>query len=182
MFYGNHIRLRAVEREDLPRFVEWFNDPEVRHGLMVYLPMSQAEEERWYEHMLERPPLERPFAVDARADDAWAHIGGCSLMDTDARSRRAELGIVIGNKAYWDRGFGTDVMRTLLRYGFETLNLHRIYLRVFETNPRAIKVYQRVGFTEEGRLRESHYLQGRYVDTLMMSVLREEWNVMRGSA
>jgi RimJ/RimL family protein N-acetyltransferase len=176
MIHGERIRLRAVERDDLPRFVDWFNDPDVRRGLSLYRPLSQAEEQRWYEQMLERPPAERTYAIDVREGDEWIHIGSCGFFDVDRRSQHAEMGIVIGNKAYWDKGFGADVMRTLLRHGFETLNLHRIYLRVFETNPRAIHLYEKIGFRHEGRLRQHHYLEGHYVDELMMAILRDEWS------
>lgn len=175
MIHGERIRLRAIERDDLPRYVMWFNDPDVRRGISLYRPLSQIEEERWYEQMLERSPAERSLAIDAREGDEWVHIGSCGLFNVDRRSQHAEIGIVIGDKAYWDKGLGTDVMRTMLRHGFETLNLHRIYLRVFETNPRAIRVYEKIGFTHEGRLRQHHYLEGRYVDELMMAMLRDEW-------
>jgi len=175
VIYGDKVRLRAIEREDLPRFVEWINDPEVRQGLNFYLPMSTVEEERWYEGYLERDPPERPLAIDVRDSDEWVHIGSCGLFSIDSRARKAELGILIGDKTYWDRGYGTDTIRTLLHHAFESLNLNRISLQVFESNPRAIKVYKRVGFTAEGRLREARFSQGRYEDTIIMSILRDEW-------
>jgi RimJ/RimL family protein N-acetyltransferase len=67
-------------------------------------------------------------------------------------------------------------MRLLLKHGFETLNLHRIFLRVYETNPRAIRTYEKVGFVHEGRMRQALYRQGQYHDILLMSVLRPEWD------
>ena len=100
-------------------------------------------------------------------------------MNIKKVAHNAELGIVIGDKAYWDKGYGAEVMHTLLRHGFGTLNLHRIYLRVFDNNPRAIKVYLRAGFTEEGRLREDRYHDGRYNDTIVMGILRAEWAAMQ---
>ena len=179
MIHGEKIRLRAIDREDLPRFVGWFNDEEVRQGLNFFLPMSLAEEERWFESMLERNASERPLAIDGREGDRWIHIGSCGLFSFDARDRKAELGILIGDKTYWDKGYGTDTLRTLLRHAFETLNLNRVSLRVFESNQRAIKVYERVGFIMEGRLREDRFSQGRFEDTLIMGILRDEWKAQK---
>ncbi|MGD8554017.1 MAG: GNAT family protein [Anaerolineales bacterium] len=175
MILGERVRLRAIERDDLPRYVEWFNDPEVRQYLNLFLPMSLPEEERWFEQMLDRDPVERPLAIDVKPKDKWVHVGGCGLFNVDARAHSAEFGISIGDKTYWDQGYGTEAVRSLLRHAFETLNLRRISLNVFEYNERAISVYQRVGFKEEGRLRQAKFHQGRYWDTLVMGILRHEW-------
>lgn len=175
MIFGERIRLRAVEREDLPRFVEWFHDPEVRAEISLFMPMSLAEEEHWYEGMLKQDPIEHSLSIDVHQGEAWTHVGGCGLFDFEPQSRRMELGIIIGEKSAWDQGFGTDVARTLLRHAFDTLNLNRVVLRVFETNLRAMQVYKKIGFVEEGRLRQDHYIEGQYVDVVIMGILRVEW-------
>jgi RimJ/RimL family protein N-acetyltransferase len=179
MYVAERVRLRRVEKEDLPRYVEWLNDAEVRRGLMIFLPLSNVEEEQWFEEMNKRPPLERPFAVDARTPDGWRHIGSAGLFDFDHVARHAELGIVLGDKEFWDKGYGSDTMRLLLRVGFETLNLERIHLRVYGNNPRAFHVYEKVGFTHEGTLRRHVYREGQYYDVHVMGVLREEWLAAR---
>ena len=102
-------------------------------------------------------------------------MGSAGLFTFDHQARRAELGIAIGAKQYWDRGYGTNAVRLLLRHAFENLNLNRVSLVVFESNPRAIHVYKKVGFIEEGRMREFHFSGGEYCDTLIMSMLRREW-------
>jgi diamine N-acetyltransferase len=172
---GERVRLRAIEREDLPRFVQWFNDPEVRENLDLFLPMSLVEEEKWFEDVLESDPIERPLAIDFLDGENWIHLGSCGLFSFNQQARHATLGISIGEKSYWDRGIGTDAMQTLLRHGFETLNLNRVYLHVHESNRRAIQVYQKLGFKEEGRLRDDRFAHGVYEDTLIMGVLRTEW-------
>jgi RimJ/RimL family protein N-acetyltransferase len=139
---GERIRLRAVERDDLPRFVEWFQDPEVRTGVSLFMPLSLVEEEQWYEGMLKRDPIEHTLSIDVHQGDEWTHVGGCGLFDFEPQSRRMELGIIIGDKSTWDQGFGTDAVRALLNHAFDTLNLNRVALRVFETNLRAIQVYE----------------------------------------
>lgn len=175
MIYGKRIRLRADERSDLPLFVRWLNDPEVRQGLALFLPFSQAEEEGWYERMLQTPREQHPLLIEVRRDDQWIPVGNCGFHDIDWRNRCAEVGIVIGEKAYWNQGYGTETMQLMLRHGFLTLNLNRVFLRVFETNPRAIRSYEKAGFIHEGRLRQAEFRDGQYVDILLMSVLRSEW-------
>jgi RimJ/RimL family protein N-acetyltransferase len=175
MIYGDRIRLRHVEREDLPQFVEWLNDPEVYQGLSMHTPLSMAEEENWFENILKGPIDERPLVIEAMEDDEWRVIGNSGFHNLDWRSRNAELGIFIGDKTYWDQGYGTEVVKLLLRHGFSTLNLHRIYLRVFEDNPRAIRSYEKAGFVHEGRLRQGEFHDGQFHDVLFMSVLRPEW-------
>lgn len=175
MIYSGRIRLRAPERSDIPRFVNWLNDPEVRAGLLVSLPLSTADEEGWFEAMLKRPLEEHPMTIEVRQGDDWLPVGNCGFHNVDWRCRAAEVGIFIGEKSLWNRGYGTEVMRLLLKHGFHTLNLNRIALDVYETNPRAIRSYEKAGFVHEGRRRQAMYKDGRYVDILQMSVLRSEW-------
>jgi diamine N-acetyltransferase len=176
MIYGDGIRLRAPERSDIPLFVAWLNDPAVRQGLLVHLPFSQADEENWFEGMLTRPQYEHPLTIEIQQGDAWRPIGNCGYHNFDWRSRAVEVGIFIGDKSCWNRGYGTQVMRLMLQHGFNTLNLNRIALDVYETNPRAVRAYEKAGFVHEGRRRQGTYKDGRYVDILQMSVLRDEWH------
>jgi RimJ/RimL family protein N-acetyltransferase len=181
MIYGEHIRFRHAERSDIPTFVEWLNDPEVRKGIVIYLPMSLVEEEAWFENMNKRPVDERVLCIEVRQPgaegqgDTWKLIGTCGFIDIDWRNRSAEFGILIGDKSVWNQGYGTESVRLLVKVGFETLNLNRISLRVFQTNPRAIRAYEKAGFAHEGRQRQAEYKDGHYIDVLVMSILREEW-------
>ncbi|MBM4422561.1 MAG: GNAT family N-acetyltransferase [Chloroflexi bacterium] len=180
MIVGERIRLRPIERDDLPRFVAWFADPEVRDGLSIFMPIGLAEEEQWFEAMLKEEKARRPLSIDARAVDGWAHIGSAGFHQIDWRNRNAEFGIAIGDKQYWNTGYGADAVRTLIGFGFGELNLERIYLRVFHTNLRAIRCYEKAGFAHEGRLRRDRFHAGRYDDTLIMGILRDEWEKNRG--
>ena len=175
MICGERLRLRAIEREDLPRFVTWLNDPEVRRGLCLYLPLSQGEEEKWFENMMSLPPPEHAMMIEIRDGETWSPVGDCGFIKIDWRNRSGELGIFIGEKQYWNQGYGAEAMRLLLRHGFDTLNLHRIFLRVFENNPRAIRSYEKTGFVQEGRMRQAEYQDGEYHDVVLMSVLHPEW-------
>jgi RimJ/RimL family protein N-acetyltransferase len=182
IIYGERVRLRAVERKDVEKFYEWVNDPEVTRGLSLYLPMSTLDEERWFERMAQREQAEKPLAIEARQDGDWKLIGNCAVFDIDWVARSAELGIMIGDKAYWNQGYGTEVMLLLQRHCFATLNLNRVYLRVYADNVRAQRAYEKAGFVLEGRLRQAVFKHGNYVDVLLMSVLRTEWNAQKQEA
>jgi diamine N-acetyltransferase len=174
MIYGERVRLRAIEREDIPNFVRWFNDPEVRQKLLMIAPMSTAQEERWFESLRDREN-DFIFAVEIQAGEAWVHIGNVGLHKIDWRSRTAVFGIVLGEKKYWGQGYGTEATRTMLRFAFRTLNLHRVELEVFEYNPRAIRCYEKAGFQRDGTRRQSHFYDGRYWDEHLMSILQDEF-------
>ena len=175
MLNGDKIRLRAVERSDLPRFVAWLNDPEVRQGISIYQPMSQAQEEGWYESTLKQPVQEQPLAIEIDTPQGWTAIGNISLMNLNWHARSAEVGIFIGEKQHWSQGYGRKAMELMLEHAFLSINLYRIFLRVFETNPRAIRSYEKAGFVHEGRMRSAHFQNGQYIDVLLLSVLRTEW-------
>ena len=176
MIIAETVRLRAIERQDLPLFVAWLNDPEVRQNLLVNIPLSQAQEDGWFERTLTRPLEEQPLGIEVRTPEGWRLVGNCSFFDLDWRNRCCEIGIFIGDKEFWGRGYGTQVMRLMLNYGFNTLNLNRIYLRVYESNPRGIRCYEKAGFRHEGRLRQAIFQDGRYIDLLMMGIIRSEWS------
>ena len=159
----------------MPKSFEWINDPEVNEGLAIYLPMSLRDEEQWFEQMAQRDQAEKPMAIEAREGEGWKLIGNCSVFNIEWTNRSAELGIAIGEKSVWNQGYGTETMQLLLQHGFETLNLNRIYLRVYSTNLRAMRAYEKAGFVLEGTLREAVYKHGNYADVHIMSVLRSEW-------
>jgi RimJ/RimL family protein N-acetyltransferase len=191
MIYGERIRFRGIERHDLSSFVKWINDPEVQAGIGIYRPYSQAEEDGWFDEMLKRPADEHVLGIEIRTQgereglranevteqgaEKWKLIGTCGLFGFDHRNHFAELGINIGDKSYWNQGFGTESVRLLCQHGFNTLNLHRILLRVLETNPRAIRAYEKAGFTHEGRQRQAEFRNGKYIDMLVMSILQNEF-------
>lgn len=174
MLFGERIRLRAIEREDIPTFVRWFNDPEVRRYLLMYEPMSRVKEERWFEAQVEARD-EFLLAIEAQVGDDWIHIGNVGLHRIDWKNRIAIFGIALGEKAYWGQGYGTDATRTMLRFAFGELNLHRVELEVYDFNPRAIRCYEKAGFRREGTRRQALFRDGRYWDVHTMAVLQTEF-------
>ncbi len=179
MILGKRVRLRPLEREDLPRFVRWISDPEIRAHVAQYKPLSLAQEEQWYARNLEAGDTQS-WAIDARreqttTEDPWEHIGVCGYHAIDWRNRSGEVGILIGAREYWGRGFGADAMQTLVGWGFSVLNLNRVHLYVYADNARAIRCYEKVGFRAEGCLRQANFYSGAYRDAVVMGLLREEW-------
>lgn len=175
MILGEQVRLRGIEQSDLPRFVTWLNDAEVRQHLLVHLPLSLADEEVWFEQMSKQPAEEHPLVIEVKTAEGWTPIGNTSFHNLNWRDRSAEFGIFIGEKRFWNQGYGSEAIRLMLQHGFNNLNLYRIYLHVYETNPRAIRAYERAGFVQEGRLRHGRFLNGHYIDVLLMAILRPEW-------
>ncbi len=164
------MRLRAVEVDDAATLNRLFGDPEVLRGLMLTFPQPDAGFREWVRSHSDRPDS-AGFVIETLEGEA---IGGCGFDDIDPRPRTAVLGVWIG-RPYWDQGYGTDAVRTLCRFGFRQMNLQRITLRVYETNPKAIHTYEKIGFKTEGKLRREQFQDGRYIDVLMMGVLAEEF-------
>ena len=171
MLYGAKTRLRRIERSDIPTFVRWFGNPNVRRFLVINRPISLAEEEKWFDRQLDNRNSEL-FGIETGEGKL---IGNIALDDVNSTCRRAELGIVIGEPDYWGQGYGSDAIQTLLRFAFHELNLHRVQLWVYEDNARGIRAYEKCGFRHEGRMRDGIYRQGRYSDMLLMGILRDEF-------
>jgi ribosomal-protein-alanine N-acetyltransferase len=173
---GTKVYLRPLEREDAPILVPWFNDPEVTRTLRRYLPLALREEQDFIEKLGQN---EHNLAVGIALRDSDRLIGGTGFHDMDFRNRHASFGILIGEKTEWGKGYGTEATSLMVGYAFETLNLNRVWLHVYEHNPKAVRVYEKVGFRREGVLRQDCYREGRYWDTIVMAILREEWDALQ---
>jgi Acetyltransferases, including N-acetylases of ribosomal proteins len=165
---GERIYLRPLEKEDLDKILEWINDPEIRHlTLREELPLNRSKGEEFFEKITKDMIL---FGICLNNDKL---IGTLSLM---LQLRSATFGITIGDKAHWNKGYGTEATKIALDYCFNTLNLHRVGLWVFEFNEKAIHCYEKLGFKKEGISREAVYKNGRYWNSVDMGILKEEWN------
>jgi ribosomal-protein-alanine N-acetyltransferase len=170
---GKQIYLRPLEREDAPALAAWINDPEVRRTLNRYQPINLREEE---EFITRSAQSEHDLGLGIVLTDGDRLIGAAGLHRMDFKNRHACFGIFIGDKAEWGKGHGHEATSLLLKHGFETLNLNRIWLMVFEYNLRGIRAYERLGFKREGVLREDVFNEGRYWNTYLMAMLRQEWD------
>lgn len=174
MLKGKLVELKALERENVPQYVKWLNDPEVRKNLAtgIQYPMTITEENDWFDSML-RQDNQKSFAIHTIEDGRL--LGNVGLNSIEWKNQSAIVGIFIGDKSYWGKGYGTEAMRLILYLAFQELNLQRIELGVFVFNDRAIKSYKKLGFVEEGRRRRAIYRDGKFNDSILMSILREEY-------
>ncbi len=169
---GELVLLRPRVDEDLPLFARWHGDPEVRHWLhMSEMPTQSLEVERQRWSVARNDPTRVSFVIETLDG---VPIGNIGLIGIDAAHRRAELGIAIGEKDHWGRGYGTDAMRVIVRFAFEVLDLRRVELITDADNERGIRAYEKCGFVREGVLRAKRLRYGEPLDMLMMAVLRED--------
>jgi len=173
MYSGKLAYLSYLSKDHLPTYARWFRDYEVQRLLgQTALPITDEAEAAWFEHAV-NASNEYHHPIHIIENDKL--IGLCSLLNVDTRSRNAEYGISIGDKDSWNKGYGTDATSIMLRIAFDELNLHRVFLRVYDFNERAIRVYEKLGFVKEGVLRQHVFRDGKYHDVILMGLLRDEW-------
>ncbi|MEP0813759.1 MAG: GNAT family N-acetyltransferase [bacterium] len=171
--YDDVAALVPLTAEHVPDMVKWVNDPAVIHFLMIPGNLTTDQEMQW----LERVRNDQSQIVMGIVErEGGKYVGNIGLHNISRRNSHAEYGIFIGEREFWGRGIGTSAGRLIIDHGFNTLNLNRIFLRVYAFNERGIACYKKLGFTEEGRLRGHVFKDGRYHDEVMMGVLRDEWN------
>ena len=172
------VYLRPAERADIPLFVSWFNDWATVRTVGMIAPMSVPMEEKWFERALENQGKDGyQFTACLVADDR--PFGTIGLFDLDQRNGNAGLGISIGRAEDRGKGYGSDMIRALLAFGFGQLRLERIWLEVFDFNPGARNVYERTGFVLEGTKRHAIFREGSYRDVHLMAILADEWRALQ---
>ncbi|MGB2694811.1 MAG: GNAT family protein [Dehalococcoidia bacterium] len=179
MLEGKLVKLRARELADVDRAYAWINDREVTRHLIARYPLSRADEEQW----LKNTPTNsvgNGVALAIETQDG-THIGNIDLHPVASEDRHAALGVMIGEKDYWSKGYGTDAIVTLLRFAFDEMNLNRVWLTVDDRNERARACYRKCGFREEARWRQDRFTEGAYHDTLVMGVRRDEFAALHNN-
>jgi RimJ/RimL family protein N-acetyltransferase len=177
LLHGELVKLTAFTREDIAIMSPWYASMELLRYLRpdVAFPMTQEDEVDWFEAM-RKDHHTYSFAVRTLAENKL--IGGCSAMRINWPMRHCMVGIAIGDPKAQGKGYGTDAMRVLLRYCFMELNLNRVALQVYSYNMRAVNSYLKIGFQQEGVLRETLLRDGAYHNIIMMSILRREWDAL----
>lgn len=171
-YEGERIYFRPLEVEDAPLLQRWVNDPKNWQYLMTRPPINAGREREWIESQ-GKDPQHVVMGIVVRDDDRL--VGTCGLHGIELINRSASFGICVGDRTARSRGYGGEAVRLMVRYGFESLNLNRIWLDVFANNWRAIRAYQRSGFVHEGCLRQAAYKNGEYLDVYRFAILREEY-------
>jgi diamine N-acetyltransferase len=169
----NDVYLSPLEKNDVETLYQWINDKELVHYNSCFKPVSWYEHDEWMKNTLTNPSI---ILFGIRLVENQKLIGTCKLHSINYIDRKAELQIRIGVKEILGKGYGTQVIRQLLEFAFSELNLNKVYLYVFIENVRAVKSYQKVGFKVEGTLIQDAHINGRYLDSYIMGILRSDFN------
>ena len=162
--------MSPIDVNDVQKFTEWLNDLEVTENLMLYSHIISLESEKEFLEKLSKGHNYSIIDINTNV-----LIGNCGYVNIDNLNQTAEAGIFIGNKDYWDRGYGTEALMLLMDYGFKAINLHSIFLRVYSFNKRAIKAYEKIGFKRIGVQREAIYRNMKRHDLIYMDILASEF-------
>jgi RimJ/RimL family protein N-acetyltransferase len=167
------IFLRPLEIKDYPVTAAWRNDPEVTDLLVgnIY-PTSPDREKNWIQEVIMDDRANIRLGVVLK--ESQKLIGMVNLVNIQWINRNAEFSILLGDKEEWRKGYGKQATKEMLRFGFMERNLERIYLTVDVAHKKAIALYEKLGFKQEGRLRKHHFRKGGYRDIFVYSLLKEE--------
>ena len=175
MYSGDLVKLRAYNEEDAILAKEFINDFEVKRLLAIdaAFPISLWEEEEWIKSKKNTSRLVYDFAIETLKDGKY--IGGCSINELNVKNRNCTIGIMIGDKEYWSKGYGSDALKILIKFIFEELNINKIKLGVFAFNERAKACYKNIGFKEEGLLKNEIFREGKYHDEILMALFAKDY-------
>ena len=172
MIVGKKCYLTSVQPESIEQLRNWRNNPDLRKYFREYREISKPMQENWYENRV----LNNDKQVDFEIHESKTKklIGHCGLYYINWVNRSAEFTVYLGDFDYRGQGIGKDALITLFNYGFNELNLNRIWCEVYSNN-KALSVYESIGFVKEGVMRETYYNDGKYWDSTVLSILSTEW-------
>ncbi|MDA3814197.1 MAG: GNAT family protein [Candidatus Cloacimonetes bacterium] len=169
---GKKCYLSPINVEDADQYCVWLNDIEISSNLLTFGQQLSLEREKVILQDMIKNNSQIFAIIDSDSDKL---IGNCSIFSISERNRKAEVGIFIGDREYWSKGYGSEALSLLIDYGFNVLNLNNIMLEVFNYNKRAIHSYKKVGFKEIGRRREAIIFGGEKHDEIYMDILEAEF-------
>ena len=173
MLKDDLIGLRAIEQNDLEQLLSWRNRPEFRRHFREYRELSFEQQKNWYQEKVLNDPKTCMFAIVDLESNLL--LGACVLCYLDWINRSADFSIYIGHDClYIDDEYAIAAARLLIRYGFEELNLHRIWSEIYEFDSHKIKMFENLKFKLDGRHRQTHWTEGKWCDSLFFSILNEE--------
>lgn len=174
LFQSERIYLRKMTGEDVDVYHMWRNDVEVMRTTNPSMDVYTWEDTNGFVNqvILHASSSKSYMIVDSQTNRP---IGITSLIQIDLKNRNAECIIDIGEKEYWGKGYGREALKLLLDYAFLEMNLHRVSLRVFSFNEKAIRLYERLGFKQEGISRQFLFREGKWHDIVHMGILQQEY-------
>ncbi len=169
----SNLYLRALRRSDIERTTGWLNDPTIS-DIMGYLPVFTVEDQlKWFDRVAgDRSRF--IFAICLRETDE--HIGNVGLGNIDYIHRHAMLNLFIADPIHRGKGYGTEVLKEALRFAFNRLNLNQVHLRTSSRFQGAQQLYEKVGFRQEGVMRQHYFTDGQWEDKILYSILRSEYH------
>lgn len=172
---GQTLVLRPLVVADLnERYQQWLNDDEVcRYNSHATFPYTAEKMQAYFQSLHTNANTQIVLAMIHK--DSGAHVGNISLQAINWVSRNAEFAILLGDKNFWGTGAATEASLLICRYGFERLNLHRIYCGTSSENRGMQKLATRMGMQQEGIRRQAMFKNGQYVDVLEYGVLSHEF-------
>lgn len=168
---GNRVTLREITREDMANKVRWFNDPEVNKTLLLEENLDLEKTLDWFDRH-KQDSSRHDFVIESKEGEP---IGITGLLHIDPVHRTAECFCIIGEKACWGKGLGTEIHAVLIDWGFRQLGLHKIWADIRAENAAIIKVIERLGFKIEGTLREEKLIRGKRIDVVRIGLLRDDF-------
>ena len=172
MIEGKYVDLRQVEEPDLPKLRDWANSPYIRAYTREYRPLNILNQKKWLEYLF-TDQSNIMFAIEKKEDKEV--IGCCGLTYINWKEGHGEVSIYIGDQNWQEKGYATDALQLLLKYGFCELRLHRIYAIIFGYNEASIKFFEKNRFKLEGRHREARFWDGKFHDELVYGMLEDEY-------
>ena len=169
------ISIRPLSIDDTRNIVKWRNLPSVKRFLYSQDKLTPDSHIAYFESVVKAGKCAQ-FIIVLRKDEKEYDIGTIFIKNLDVKNRNGEFGIFIGEEIGRGKGYSLLATNLILEYGFKELGLHRISLSVMEDNIAAIKTYRKAGFVQEGILREEYLREGEYINIVLMSILKEEWN------
>lgn len=164
------VTIRKFKRDDIPKKVEWINNPDNNQYLHYDIPITISGTEKWFSsHEGETNRYDAVIEADG------IPVGTIGLLEIDYINSKAEYYIAMGETAYKGKGVAKEATKLILEYGFDKINLNRIYLYTEVGNIDAQKLFERIGFMQEGLLRQDVLSHGKYTDRFAYGLLREEW-------
>jgi RimJ/RimL family protein N-acetyltransferase len=165
---GKKINLRVLEKNDLEKSLMWLKDTSINMYLSSnFRDYDREKELKWFE-FIQNSNNDVVFAIEEKV--SGLHIGNCSLDKINWERESCEMGIVIGDKNNWNKGFGSEAVKTITEFAFRKLGLQSVQLNVYKYNRRAIRVYRKCGFKLKGIEKRNHFYNGKYWDTLIMEL------------
>lgn len=173
MLKGNHVGLRAIEKEDLPQLMRWRNDPELRKFFRETNEINSTNQQKWFESVIDKNSIHKMFSIVNLETNEL--MGACGLCYIDWVNRSADFSIYLGyQNLYIDKTYAIDAAKVMQKYGFGVLNLHRLWAEIYSIDTAKKEFFNTLGFTLDGQFRETYWYENRWHDSLFYSLLSSD--------